>query len=173
MVRKGIKWSKVEQTSERAAKAQRNEAGAFDYMLVGEHLHSLDSKGRMIIPSKFRNDLGVKFMLTKGLDKCLFAYPLAEWEKTIEHLKHLSFTKAAAREFLRMFFSGAEEMEIDRQGRVAVPCALRHYAGLERDIYIIGVSSRLEIWDKNTWQDYRDKAFGRYEEIAETINDIV
>lgn len=141
-------------------------------MFMGEYQHSIDEKGRLIIPAKFREDLGEKFILTRGLDNCLFVYPLAQWKVLEEKIKDLSTSHADARAFVRMFFSGAVEAELDKQGRVSVPVHLREHAKIERDVYVIGVSSKVEIWSAEQWKNYSGEAQNSYEEIAETIVDI-
>lgn len=140
-------------------------------MLVGEFQHTIDNKGRVIMPAKFRDYLGDRFVITKGLDNCLFVYPQEEWGVVVEKLRQLSFTKADARAFARFFFSGADEVEMDKQGRVLLAPNLREYAGLEREIMVIGVSSRVEIWDREKWLSYSEQASSDYESIAEKITD--
>jgi len=108
----------------------------------------------MIVPSKFREGLGEKFILTKGLDECLFAYSLEEWSNLEQKLKTLPFTDKDVRAFVRFFFAGATECELDKQGRILIPQNLRDYAKLEKELYIIGVSTRVEIWEKNKWEEY-------------------
>jgi len=108
----------------------------------------------MIVPSKFREGLGEKFILTKGLDECLFAYSLEEWSNLEQKLKTLPFTDKDVRAFVRFFFAGANECELDKQGRILIPQNLRDYAKLEKELYVIGVSTRVEIWDKNKWEEY-------------------
>lgn len=141
-------------------------------MFMGEYLHSIDNKNRVIIPVKFRDELGERFILTKGLDECLFVYPLEEWRNVEDKLKKLSFTRADARAFSRFFFSGACEVEVDKQGRILIPGNLYEYADLTKELMIIGVSSRVEIWDRDKWLAYSNKAAGDYEEIAEKITDL-
>lgn len=141
-------------------------------MFMGEYQHTIDSKGRLFIPARFRQGLGDRFVLTKGLDGCLFAYPQPEWDALEQKLKCLPFTKGDARAFVRFFFSGAAECEIDKQGRILIPGNLREYAGLEKDVVVIGVSSRVEIWSKNRWESYSIQAASSYEEIAEKIVDL-
>ena len=116
-------------------------------MLLGEYSHTLDLKGRVIIPAKFREDLGNSFIVTKGLDNSLFVYSKEEWQKFEEKLKALPMTNVATRNFVRFFFSGATECELDKQGRINLPQNLIEYASLNKDICIIGVSTRVEIWD--------------------------
>ncbi|MEW6623134.1 MAG: division/cell wall cluster transcriptional repressor MraZ [Bacillota bacterium] len=141
-------------------------------MFMGEYQHSIDPKGRLIVPSKFRDDLGLKFVITKGLDNCLFVYPMDEWKLLEEKLKNIPFTKADARAFVRFFFSGANECELDRQGRILLPSNLRDYAKLDKDVVIIGVSSRIEIWAKEVWEDYSKEAELDYEGLAEKLQDL-
>lgn len=140
-------------------------------MFMGEYEHSIDDKGRLIIPVKFREGLGERFVATKGLDNCLFIYPQAEWQKLEEKLKELPFTRADSRAFTRFFFSGATECELDKQGRILVPANLRSHAKLEKDVVIIGVSTRVEIWSKSVWAEYSSRADLNYEELAEKIID--
>ncbi len=140
-------------------------------MFMGEYQHTLDEKGRVAIPSRLRNELGEKFVVTRGLDKCLFVYPLAEWSKIEGKLKALPFTKGDARAFTRMFFSGAVEVELDKQGRVLIPQNLRDYAQVEKEVRIIGVSNRVEVWSEAVWGEYIRQAGQAYEQIAETLVD--
>lgn len=141
-------------------------------MFMGEHLHNIDLKGRLFIPARFREGLGDRFVVTKGLDGCLFAYPRPEWEALEQKLKSLPFTRGDARAFVRFFFSGAAECEVDKQGRILIPGNLREYARLEKDVVVIGVSSRVEIWAKGQWERYSAQAASSYEEIAEKIVDL-
>lgn len=141
-------------------------------MFIGEYQHTLDSKGRLFIPARFREGLGERFIMTKGLDRCLFAYSPEEWQILEEKLKKLPFARADARAFARLFFSGAAEVEVDRQGRVLIPANLRAYAGLEKDVVILGVSSRVEIWAREEWERYSAAASENYEAIAEKIVDV-
>ncbi|OKZ77789.1 MAG: cell division/cell wall cluster transcriptional repressor MraZ [Clostridium sp. 27_14] len=121
-------------------------------MLMGEYSHSLDTKGRLIMPAKLRQDIGDKFILTKGLDGCLFAFSQTEWNNFEEKLKGLPLSDKNARNFVRFFLSGATECEIDKQGRFLIPTNLRISANLEKDAIIIGVGTRIEIWNKETWE---------------------
>ncbi|MGI6659855.1 MAG: division/cell wall cluster transcriptional repressor MraZ [Dethiobacteraceae bacterium] len=141
-------------------------------MFMGEYQHTLDSKGRLIMPAKFREELGDKFVLTRGLDNCLFVYPLEEWNNLEQKLKNLPFTRSDARAFTRFFFSGATECELDKQGRVLIPTNLRSHAKLQKDAVIIGVSSRVEIWSQEEWQRYSEDTGLSFENIAEKIMDI-
>ncbi|MBQ9266694.1 MAG: division/cell wall cluster transcriptional repressor MraZ [Clostridia bacterium] len=126
-------------------------------MLIGEYSHSIDAKGRVIVPSKFRTELGERFILTKGFDGCLYGYSLEEWKAIEEKIKTLPLvTGKDARNFTRFFFSSAIECELDSQGRILISQGLREFAGLEKDIVTIGVSSRIEIWSKAKWEAYNN-----------------
>lgn len=138
---------------------------------MGEYHHTIDHKGRLIIPAKFREGLGSPFMVTRGLDNCLFVYSMEEWKTIEEKLKALPFTRADARAFTRFFFSGAMECELDKQGRIMLPANLREYAKLEKECVVIGVSNRVEIWSKGMWEAYYAQSEASFNEIAETIVD--
>ncbi len=140
-------------------------------MFMGEYQHVIDAKGRLMVPVKFRDDLGSTFVVTRGLENCLFVYPMNEWHKLEAKLKDLPFTKKDVRAFTRFLLSGAVDLEIDKQGRVLIPNNLREFADIEKDCVVIGVSSRVEIWSKENWQIYYEKANESYEDIAETIVD--
>ncbi len=140
---------------------------------MGEYSHTIDSKGRLIIPARFREGLGDKFVVTKGLDNCLFVYPQPEWAALEQKLKSLPFTRADARAFVRFFFSGATESNLDKQGRVLLPSNLREYAQLSKDVVVLGVSSRVEIWSKERWDEYNTAAGQSFEQIAEKIVDLL
>lgn len=140
-------------------------------MFMGEFHHSVDDKGRLIVPAKFRDDLGSSFVLTRGLDQCIFAYPRAEWTQLEQKLKALPFTKADARAFTRFFFSGACEVDLDKQGRIVLPSNLRTFAHLTKDCVVLGVSSRVEIWDRAVWESYYAKSEESFSDIAESIVD--
>ena len=139
------------------------------YMFMGEYHHSIDEKGRMIIPSKFRNELGESFIVTRGLENCLFVYSLIEWEKIVSKLKELPFTKKDARNFTRFFLSGATVVEFDKQGRVNLSSPLIHYASLEKECVIVGVNDRLEIWAKDAWEKFFDENSNHLSDIAENL----
>jgi len=132
----------------------------------------MDPKGRIIIPSKFRDELGPKFIATKGLDNCLFMYPMNEWANLENKLKSLPLTNRDARAFIRFFFSGAAEVELDKQGRILLPQNLREYANLQKDIYIIGVSVRVEVWDKAKWEEYNTDDSLSPDRIAEKMAEL-
>lgn len=140
-------------------------------MLMGEYRHTIDDKGRIIIPAKFREELGQTFVVTRGLDHCLFVYPPHEWSQLEQKLKTLPFTRSDARAFTRFFFSGATEVELDKQGRVNIPSNLRQYAELEKECVVLGVSNRVEIWSKGTWENYFAASEQSFNEIAEKIVD--
>lgn len=126
-------------------------------MLIGEYAHTIDTKGRVIVPAKFRAELGDRFILTKGFDGCLYGYSLDEWKKIEEKIQTLPLiTGKDARNFTRFFFSSAIECELDTQGRILVSPSLRAHAELEKDLVIIGVSSRIEIWSKAKWDAYNE-----------------
>ena len=138
-------------------------------MFMGEFHHSIDNKGRLIVPVKFRENLGETFVITRGLDQCLFGYPLSEWAAIEDKLKGLPLTKKDARAFTRFFFSGATESEIDKQGRINIPSTLLQYAKLEKECVILGVSSRIEIWSKSIWEEYFTQSEESFAEIAENM----
>ena len=123
-------------------------------MFLGEYQRSIDNKGRLIIPAKFREDLGEHFVVTKGLDNCLFAYPQKEWKVFEDKLKEFPLTSAGTRKFMRFFFSGAVECGTDNQGRINLPFHLREYATLTKDVVSIGVNNRVEIWNREHWNAY-------------------
>ncbi|WP_053219770.1 division/cell wall cluster transcriptional repressor MraZ [Virgibacillus senegalensis] len=140
-------------------------------MFMGEFQHNIDTKGRIIVPAKFREGLGDTFVLTRGLDQCLFAYPMDEWGLLEEKLKKLPLTKKDARAFTRFFFSGAVECEVDKQGRINIPAPLRKYAGLEKGCVVIGVSNRIEFWSDSEWETYFEASEDSFTEIAENMMD--
>lgn len=134
-------------------------------MFMGEYNHTVDAKGRVIVPSKFREQLGEEFVVTKGLDGCLFVYENTEWKALEEKLHALPLTNANARKFSRFFLAGATTCEVDKQGRILLPAVLREFAGIEKDAVLVGVGSRIEIWSKDKWMDAN--TFDDMEEIAE------
>jgi len=139
-------------------------------MFMGEHSHTIDSKGRLIIPSKFREQLGDEFVLTKGLDGCLSIYPTDEWKIFEEKLKALPLTNKNARTFSRFFVAGATTCELDKQGRILVPGTLREFAGLEKDVVLTGNITRIEIWSKDKWMENSD--YDDMNTIAEGMQDM-
>ena len=138
-------------------------------MLIGEYEHSLDTKGRLILPAKIREDLGEKFIVTKGLDGCLFGFSKNEWNNFEEKLKTLPLTNKNARDFVRFFLSGAIECEIDKQGRFLIASNLREYAELEKEAVITGVGTRIEIWNKDKWKAYNSEENLSADQIAENM----
>lgn len=140
-------------------------------MFMGEYQHNIDTKGRIIVPAKFRDDLGERFIVTRGLDTCLFVYPMDEWKILEQKLKKLPLTKKDARAFTRFFFSGAVECEVDKQGRINIPQPLRTYASLDKECVVIGVSNRLELWQADLWNTYMTESEESFAEIAENLLD--
>lgn len=140
-------------------------------MFTGEFQHTLDAKGRVIMPARLRDGLGEKFVITRGLDHCLFVYPGSVWTRLEQKLSQQPFTKKDSRAFNRFFFSGAMEVEADKQGRVLIPQYLREYAGIEKDVMIIGVADRVEIWNEPSWKEYFGDADQNFEELAEKLVD--
>ncbi len=138
-------------------------------MLIGEYEHSLDAKGRLIMPVKIREDIGEKFIVTKGLDGCLFGFSQNEWSNFQEKLKTLPLTNKNARDFVRFFLSGAIECEIDKQGRFLIASNLREYAQMEKEAVIIGVGTRIEIWNRDKWKAYNSDENISADEIAENM----
>lgn len=138
-------------------------------MFMGEYHHTIDEKGRIIIPSKFREDLGEKFIITRGIENCLFVYSLSSWEKITNKLESLPFTKKDARQFVRFFLSGATTAEFDKQGRVNITSPLISYAKLQKDCVVIGTGDRLEIWSQEDWNAFFDSASSNMSDIAENL----
>ena len=142
-------------------------------MFYGEYIHSIDTKGRIVFPSKFRETAKKKaikkFFITRGLDKCLFMFSEKEWLIQEDKFRSMSFTRQEARKFNRMYFSGAFEVVPDALGRMLVPAYLKDYAGIKKDIVIIGVSSRIEIWEKNRWSKFYKQSLNSFEAVAEKI----
>lgn len=139
-------------------------------MFMGEYNHTIDAKGRLIVPSKFREALGDTFVVTKGLDGCLFVYDNQEWNAFEEKLKSLPITNKEARQFARFFLAGAAEVEVDKQGRILVPNILREFAQINKDVVLIGVASRIEIWSKERFEGIT--AFEDMDEIAEHMAEL-
>ena len=138
-------------------------------MFMGEYHHNIDDKGRIIIPSKFRYELGEKFIITRGIDSCLFVYPKVEWTKIISQLNELSFTKKDVRAFQRFFLSGATECEFDKQGRINITSPLADYADLTKECVVIGVNDRLEIWSKDNFDKFLNENIENLSDIAENL----
>lgn len=140
-------------------------------MFMGEYHHTIDEKGRLILPAKFRAELGEKFIITRGLDaeKCLYVYSMNDWNRIVSKLNTLPFTKKDARIFVRTFFSGAAECEFDRQGRINITSPLVSYADLQKDCVVIGANDRIEIWSKERWDNFFNTNSEMVEEIAEHL----
>lgn len=138
-------------------------------MLIGEFHHNIDDKNRLIIPAKFRDEIGDKFVLTRGLDGCLFIYSLSNWEKIVDKLKNLPFTKKDARTFMRFFLSGATICEFDKQGRININTSLIEYAKIKKECAIIGVNDRLEIWALEDFNNLMDDNKDNLSDIAENL----
>jgi len=141
-------------------------------VFLGEFEHSLDDKGRLAIPAKFRPALGQGLVLTRGLDRCLFAWPMAEWQAVADKLGRLSLMHAEARRLQRLLFAGAVDTQLDRLGRVLVPAFLRGYAGLQDAVVVAGVMNRIEIWDRGQWAEERTAAEEQSAELAEHLSEL-
>lgn len=141
-------------------------------MLLGEYNHTIDEKSRVIVPAKFREDLGNKFVVTKGLDNCLFVYSINEWQNFEAKLKALPLSNTNARTFTRFFASGATECEIDKQGRIVIPANLREHADLTKEVVVIGVSTRVEIWAKEKWLEYTSPENINLEEVTDQMSNL-
>ena len=139
-------------------------------MFMGEYNHSIDQKGRLIVPSKFREQLGNEFVVTKGLDGCLFVYSNEEWKNIEEKFRTVPLTTKDARKFSRFFFAGAATCEVDKQGRILLPSNLREYAAIEKEVVSVGVLSRVEIWSKDRWSENGD--YDDMDEIAEHMAEL-
>lgn len=137
-------------------------------MFMGEYNHSIDAKGRIIIPSKFRESLGETFVLTLGLDGCLFVYPNSEWESFLTKLNSLPGSKEA-RQLQRYFLAGATECEVDKQGRILIPTKLRNAAALDKDVIFVGVLSKIEIWSKERWE--QNNVYDDMDDVAEHMSE--
>lgn len=141
-------------------------------MFIGEYSHNLDSKGRLAIPVKFRKDLKKGAIVTRGLDNCLFVYAKEEWEKLVNKLAALPISQANSRAFARLMLAGAMDVKIDGQGRIILPEYLRVFAGLNKAVIVAGLFNRLEIWDKDKWQNYKNKTESQSNEIAERMGEL-
>jgi len=145
-------------------------------MFYGEYKHNIDRKGRLIMPSKFRDvgkDHGIdRYFLTRGLDKCIFMFSEGEWRNQEQKFKNMSFTKKETRSFNRMFFAGALDIVPDKQGRFIIPDYLKDYANIKKETVVIGVSNRIEIWNRADWEDFFTKSNETFEQIAENILDL-
>jgi MraZ protein len=131
-------------------------------VFLGEYRHTLDSKGRVILPSAFREELEEGLVMTVGLDRCLTVHPRSDWERVVEHLRGLRTTDRRERMFARVMLSSAQPEQLDRQGRITIPARLREYASLERDVAVVGADSRVELWEGAAWDAYRDQAMADF-----------
>ena len=141
-------------------------------MFMGQYSHTIDTKGRLIIPSRFREELGETFVVTKGLDGCLFVFSDEEWKAFEIKLKSLPLTNKNARQFARFFVAGATPCELDKQGRILLPATLREFAGLEKDVVLTGMLNRIEIWSKDKWNENNSLDDVAMDEIAEQMTDL-
>ncbi|MCI5623990.1 MULTISPECIES: division/cell wall cluster transcriptional repressor MraZ [Anaerostipes] len=139
-------------------------------MFMGEYNHTIDSKGRLIIPSKFRETLGQEFVITKGLDGCLFVFPIKEWKAFEEKLRSLPLINKDARKFSRFFLAGASTCELDKQGRILVPGTLREFAGMNKEVVLTGMLDRIEIWSKDKWNE--NNSYEDMDDIAASMQDL-
>ncbi len=139
-------------------------------MFMGEYNHAIDTKGRLIIPSKFREELGEEFVVTKGLDGCLFVFPNEAWQEFEKKLSTLPLTNKGARQFSRFFVAGATACELDKQGRILLPLSLREFAGLDKDVVLAGMLNKIEIWSKEKWLE--NSSYDDMDEIAEQMTEI-
>jgi MraZ protein len=141
-------------------------------MLIGEYIHTIDPKKRLAIPAKFRKELGSSVVITRGLDSCLFVYTQKEWEILADKLSKLPIGQAQTRNFVRLMLAGASEVEIDSLGRILVPDFLKQYAVLEKEVVVTGVFNRLEIWSKDTWDEYKGRIEKNTSELAEKLGEL-
>ncbi len=141
-------------------------------MLLGEYKHNLDSKGRMAVPAKFRTDLSAGAIITRGLDRSLFIFGLKEWEVLVEKLTSLPLAQANSRAFVRLMLAGASDVRLDVQGRILIPDYLREYAGLKKQVVVAGLFNRVEVWDADSWKQYKIKTEAASDEIAEKLGEL-
>lgn len=141
-------------------------------MLLGEYQHSLDTKGRMAVPAKFRDNLSAGAIITRGLDNCLFLFSKSEWAKLAEKIIALPLTQANSRAFTRLMLAGAMDVELDSQGRILIPDYLRKYANLEKEAIVAGLYNRIEVWDRGHWEKYKQKTESASDEIAEKLGEL-
>ncbi len=142
-------------------------------MFIGEYQHNLDAKGRIVIPGRFRDELNVSFILTRGLDGCLTIYSMEQWEKLFTEINKLPTTKKAARQYIRMLTSTATECTLDNQGRIQIPQFLSKPVNITKECVVIGANDHIEIWDKETWESYYLEASESFEDVAENLSDLL
>ncbi len=138
-------------------------------MFIGEYSHSIDTKKRLALPSKFRKELGKTVVVTRGLDKCLFVYPMAAWKELAEKLGTMPIGESGTRSFVRLMLAGATDVSGDAQGRILIPDYLKEYAGLKKEVIVAGLFNKLEIWDEKSWSKYKELAEKNTDEIAENL----
>ncbi len=138
-------------------------------MFLGTYSPHLDDKGRIILPAKYRDELAEGLVITKGQERCLYVWPLAEFGRVTEALRSAPVTSKAARDYMRVFFAGASDEVPDKQGRITIPPALREYAGLRRECVVIGASSRVEVWDRAAWDGYLAEQEPKFSELSEEV----
>ena len=141
-------------------------------MLIGEYQHTVDAKGRVFVPSKFRDDLGEKFIVTRGIGNCLFGFSGEEWEKISKKLTSMPLTDVSIQNFLRRLFAGATECEVDKQGRILLPQRLREFAKVDKEVVIIGVMSRIEFWAKDYWEEYNESSQEEFESTLSKLAEL-
>jgi len=141
-------------------------------MFIGEYIYSIDEKKRLAIPAKFRQALGKKAVLTRGIDSCLVIYPLLEWEKIAKKLENLPTSQIDARGFARIMLSGATDVKIDKLGRILIPDYLKNYALLKKSVAILGISNRIEVWDRTRWEEYKKKGEQSVGDMAEKLKEL-
>lgn len=142
------------------------------HMLIGEFTHTLDSKKRIALPAKFRKELGKKVVLTRGLDNCIFVYPITQWKEISEKLSHMSIGQSDSRGFNRFLLSGAIETDVDSAGRILIPDFLKSFAQLNQKVVLTGVATRVEIWNESHWRDYTKRIEKQADKLAEKLGDI-
>jgi len=141
-------------------------------MFIGEHSHTIDTKGRLSIPAKYRRELAEGIVVTRGLDHCLFLYSHRDWEKIAERLAGLPISQRKSRAFARLMLAGAWDAELDSQGRILVPEYLRTFAGIKKQVTVTGLYNRIELWDENAWHEYKQQTEAASEEIAEGMAEL-
>lgn len=141
-------------------------------MLIGEYKHTIDTKKRLAIPSKLRRELGAKAVITRGLDNCLFVFPINQWNQLVEKLSKLPLGQRDTRGFIRLMLAGANEVKLDRLGRILIPDYLKQYAGLKKNVIIAGVHNRLEIWDEAKWNLFKQSTEKEVDNMAERLGEL-
>jgi MraZ protein len=140
-------------------------------VFLGEYQHTIDPKGRVVLPSRFRDDLAKGCVIAKGQERCLFVFTLEQWEQEVERVRSFPRTDRRLRNYSRAFFGGASDQKLDKQGRIQIPANLREYAGLGKDVVVVGVGERVELWDAGTWQEFTANVDEYYAEIEEALGD--